>query len=81
MVRNNTITQQLVACILLISLFLQSYGGPTNLPIQGEEEPSASTTIGQEEEQEQGRRKRARIEIEQEEGQEQRLIEQAQLRV
>jgi hypothetical protein len=53
-----------MVCFLLVSLFLQSCGGPTNLPIQGEEGGSATTT------------KSARIEIEEE--QEQNLIEQAQ---
>ncbi|ACP21104.1 hypothetical protein Aasi_1868 [Candidatus Amoebophilus asiaticus 5a2] len=65
-----------VACFVLISLLLQNCGGSHNLPIQGEEEPSTSTTIEKEEGQEQGRRKSAKIEIGEE--QEQRLIEQVQ---
>ncbi|ACE05895.1 hypothetical protein Aasi_0487 [Candidatus Amoebophilus asiaticus 5a2] len=59
----------IMVCFLLLSLFLQSCGGPTNLPIQVEEEPA--DTIELEEGQEQGRRKGARIEIG--EGQEQAI--------
>ncbi|MHB9148201.1 MAG: F-box-like domain-containing protein [Candidatus Amoebophilus sp.] len=49
----------LVACLLLVSLFLQNCGGSANLSIEGEEEP---TEIIEQEEGLQGRRKRARIE-------------------
>ncbi|MHB9146872.1 MAG: F-box protein [Candidatus Amoebophilus sp.] len=72
MKRYYTINQKFIAYVLLISFFSQSCGGSHNLPIRGEEELSATTTVEQEEGQEQGRRKRARIEIGEE--QEQRLI-------
>jgi Ran GTPase-activating protein (RanGAP) involved in mRNA processing and transport len=42
-----------VACFLLVSLFLHNCGGSHNLPIEGEEKPSPTTTIDQKEAQEQ----------------------------
>jgi hypothetical protein len=39
------------ACFMIVSLFLQSCGGPHDLPIEGEAEPSTTITIVQQEEQ------------------------------
>ncbi|MHB9147555.1 MAG: F-box protein [Candidatus Amoebophilus sp.] len=61
MKRHSFLPLPLVAWLLLISILLQNCGGATNLPIEGEEEPTE--TIEQEEEEgSQGRRKRAKIE-------------------
>ncbi|NEJ83176.1 hypothetical protein GR268_42620 [Rhizobium leguminosarum] len=73
MKRNYTVAQQFIARLLLISLCLQSCGDSDNLPIQGGEDPSPTTTIEQAEG-EQGRSKRARLEIGTEQGEEQGLI-------
>jgi hypothetical protein len=76
MKRPYTLFQQFIPSILIVSLFLQNCGGSSNLPLQGEEDLSSTSTIEQEEGQKQRRRKRARIEV----GavQEQSLIAQAQ---
>ena len=59
MKKHYSLTLLQMVCLLLVSLFLQSCGGSTNLSIEGEVEPTE--TIEQEEGS-QGRRKRAKIE-------------------
>ncbi|MHB9147109.1 MAG: F-box-like domain-containing protein [Candidatus Amoebophilus sp.] len=60
------------ACFMILSVLLQSCGGPGNLPLEGEGESTDTIEQGGE----QGRRKRSRIEMGEEESEEQRLIEQ-----
>jgi len=62
MYKSYRVGYEFIACILLVSLCLQSCGGSTNLSIEGEDNLAETTTIEQEEEGSKGRRKRAKIE-------------------